>query len=188
MVRLMEMGKGPFQTEAIAETKVWGQDSHGWLWEMLMVPLATGLGEWGVGARQTWKALGSSGILLLECVLGILGGGEGSLLGWSPSSWGRELTGCHIAPFHLGEAEKLDFPQSRHAQKHPCYLESSSQGPITSQAFDSPGSGSGWSHSMLNVDLSMSDEKPLWPYSPGERKVNPSCMWGCPALPHPQSV
>lgn len=45
MVRLMEMGRGPFQTEAVAETKVWGQDSHGWLWEMLTVPLATGLGE-----------------------------------------------------------------------------------------------------------------------------------------------
>lgn len=78
----------------------------------------------------------------------------------TPRSLG-ELTGCHTAPFHLAEAETRDFLQSHHAQKHPCYLESSSQGPTTSQASDSPGSGSDWSHSMLNVDLSRSDEKTL---------------------------
>lgn len=72
-----------------------------------------------------------------------------------------KLTGCHTALFHLDEAETHDFPQSCHAQKHPCYLESSSQGPITSLASDSPGSSLGWSHSMLNVGLSRSDEKTL---------------------------
>lgn len=72
-----------------------------------------------------------------------------------------KLTGCHTALFHLDEAETHDFPQSHHAQKHPCYLKSSSQGPTTSLASDSPGSSSGWFHSMLNVDLSRSDEKTL---------------------------
>lgn len=72
-----------------------------------------------------------------------------------------KLTGCHTALFHLGEAETRDFPQLRHGQKHPCYLESSSQGPTTSPASDSLGSSSGWSHGMLNVDLSRFDEKTL---------------------------
>jgi len=70
-----------------------------------------------------------------------------------------ELTVCHTARFHLGEAETRGFPQLHHEQMPPCYLESSSQGPTTSQTVDSPGSSSGWSHDTLNVDLSRSDEK-----------------------------
>lgn len=70
-----------------------------------------------------------------------------------------ELTACHNAPFHLGEAETYDFPHSCHAQGYPCYLESSSREPTTCQPYDSLESGLSWSHSMLDVDLSRFEEK-----------------------------
>lgn len=140
--------KGPLQT-GVAEAKVWGQGSLGCLWQTRKVYVHT---------RQIYKAAVSS-VYPFQCISGTHN--RQKEVCWNSPRLLRELTGCRIALFHLGEAETHDSPQLHHAQRHFCYSQSSSQGPTAFHAYDSPESGSGQFHSMLSVCPSRSDAKTL---------------------------